>query len=690
MKALHVLVVLVALPCAACSGTSAGVAGGQDATDPGTDPAAEAPPPDCGTPAVLRVAVRDVWARPVGAWTATVDGAATADADPQVPFPVGPVEVSAASDGLVPARVRFAPDAGGPLASVAEELEGGARTAVSVSADCTRLTLWIGLDSPWFAASGRAPTAGNAAELLMDGEEFWGAVQYDLAAAEGDVRGTTWWWQSDFELVRPEGHEWMTPEERRPNTMIAILDGLTAVKRVLVNRFLPETAAGMAYLNTDADLRARATADGDGFEVLLQGNETPVPVAEPYAGTAPGPDFRARVAASGEAAGEAFPPAPVVSAVLDSLDAASWHQKGFVIDGRVAFVSGMNVKSTDWDTSAHAVFDSRRMKFRTSSDERDRVARRLQLPDLGPRKDYGIRVAGPAARDVDDVLRVRWDQGIAAHAMYWEHASPFACGPAAAAERGVLCQVVATMPPPAAEQSILETWRKALSNATGLVYIEDQYFRMPVLIDVMEQAIRREPGMRLVVVTKPISSTDGGKKHSVLTDRRLREAAPDRYLLLQLKSFEAVPRPEPPAEGDESAAFYFADIDTHSKILIVNDEYLSVGSCNKNNRGLLYEGELNVSVLDRDWVREARRRIVRNLVGGRLEDEVGDDPAGLFDLLRDTATANAGREAWWVANGPALDAAGVEAAARTHAPDGFVYPLEFTDDWLLDVGPDAF
>lgn len=151
-----------------------------------------------------------------------------------------------------------------------------------------------------------------------------------------------------------------------------------------------------------------------------------------------------------------------------------------------------------------------------------------------------------------------------------------------------------------------------------------------------------------------------------------------------------MPRGERLDPKDDTASFYFVDMDVHSKMLIVDDEYLSVGSCNKDNRGLLYEGELNVSVWDPEWVREARRRVYRNLVGPARAPEVGDDPAANLALLKDVAERNASLEAWWHANGAGLDAQGVAAVAQAKRPDGFVYPLSFTPDYVIEVGPDVF
>lgn len=710
-----------AIACFACGGTGSGTdvwsppdgLAGEDATA-------------CSGDARVRIVALDAFGRRLSTWEVVLEaGGAVLEtargSDPLVPAPPGaPLRASVKADGFLPAEVEVRVDPGVAEGASARVVGGPAWVALSRAPDggC-RLTCYVGLDHAWFASSGRPFRDGNQVDLLMDGEAFWTAVRDDLVAAmarppapsrplaTSDIRMSTWWWQSDFELVRPPGHETMTPGERRANTILSILDSSSAFKRLLVNRFAPETATGMAYLNTDPDIRARGLAGGDGFEVILQGNATEVPLAGTYDGPVPTWSFAERVARNPEFAGEDWPGLARGAEVLTTLDAASYHQKAFVVDRRVAYVSGMNVKSTDWDTSDHLVFDSRRMKFDTSVAERLRVKDKRQLPDLGPRKDYGIRVEGPAAADVDDVLWVRWDLALAEGAMYAEHATPFPRpSPPGSWNWSVpvgrpLVQVVATLPPPIEEQSILETWAKALRNAASYIYIEDQYWRMPILNSVILQTLRERPWVTLIVVTKPVSLPDGAKKWTVETDRAFREAVGDRYLLLQLKSFDAVPRgpptlPRPPPGGepvdpdDETATFYFVDMDVHSKVLIVDDEYLSVGSCNKNNRGLLYEGELNVSVWDPEWAHEARRRIYRNLVGPARASEVGDDPAANFALLEDVAERNASVEAWWHANGAGLDAQGVAEAAQAYRPDGFVYPLSFTPEYVIEVGPDVF
>ena len=107
-------------------------------------------------------------------------------------------------------------------------------------------------------------------------------------------------------------------------------------------------------------------------------------------------------------------------------------------------------------------------------------------------------------------------------------------------------------------------------------------------------------------------------------------------------------------------------------MLIVDDIFMSVGSANKNNRGMVYEAEMNVAILDAA-VGPWRKRILANLIGG----EANADVAGWFDQLRSLARTN----------DDVVRSNGVGAAPR-----GFVYGLSFGPEAackLQSVGPDA-
>ncbi len=647
------------------------------ATDDSPQGADTADTPECTAPLPVRLVVVDPWGRPLP------DATLTPASDTEGPqaclgvfppadlcLPEGEFAITVAAPGFNTAT--------GTVTTRPAHAEGFAyvtQATGTTATGCLVTYLFVALEHPWFADSG-APPERNHATFFHCGEPMYARLAEDLQQATQSVRVATWWWQSRFELQRPEAtHLTLTPEERFGNTAMGLLEQLTGVDiRVLVGRFAGDTATGMAYVNTDTALREKAYALDDGFEVILQGNPTPVPVFDDFVPPPYALPLAQRIRETSPVYTDlSFSDTETVALALEQAEAASWHQKTWVLDDRITYISGMNVKSTDWDTPQHRVFEPRRMKFQSSPEERAAVADHQVLPDLGPRKDSGLRLVGPAAADVARILQARWTWGQGRKDLFAELTTPFP-DPMAAPPHpdGVLTQVVATLPAPFNQRSIREVHEKAIAQATDLIFIEDQYWRVPLLLPVLAQALAASPELHIVVVTKPVSALDGAKQWTLYMDQELRALAGERYLLLQLKSFDAV------GLADGSSGPLFLPIDVHTKLMFVDDRFLTLGSANKNNRGLLYEGELNAAILDQAFVRSARQSFLANLTGDSQTDWGTLPGADIAKRLAEQAATNAAREAAWLeGSGPS-------------PPEGFIYPLAFTTDYYIDVGPDAF
>lgn len=442
---------------------------------------------------------------------------------------------------------------------------------------------------------------------------------------------------------------------------------------------------------------ARGETPGDGFEFMGQANETSgifdfaiTPLSFRDTITARYPAL-AEMGFDAEAPIEStVPPRQVdLTAWPVAIEApiASYHQKFAIIDGRVAFVGGMNLRRVDWDTDEHRVFEPRRMLLDSTTADRLAVEAHEELPDTGPRKDYMTRIEGPLVADVDDLFQMRWSHQIAQRVEYSEHASDFEVyRDRAEIPGGVMAQLTATLPEPFWEHSILETWWNAIANAEEYVFIEDQYFRIPMLLDLIIERMTEVPGLELVVITKPVSElTDPGCEWTYRGDQELRALFPDRYHLFQLRAFDIQ---EVPISITDETEERFTDIDVHSKLLIVDDVFLSVGSCNKNNRGVVYEGELNLAVYDREWVTRERRRVLELILPPG--QSAGGTAAEWIAQLEAAAAAN--QMVWdnWDEEGGDINLNGAPLPPE-YTPAGFVYPLVFRDpmECLIEgVGPD--
>jgi len=679
-----------------------------DATDDDDNADDDDVKPPCSDTFNLEVIGLDIWGHDLPEYAVEVqaDGMPLAQDDALV----GPLQIPVGQPGTFrvditesgefePATARLTWN-GGPLPDslVLEQpgVSSGARAlhAWEVRTDdgetCPTATLFLGLDHRWFAATGRPARHDNDLELLLNGEASWAALYDDLVASDTSIHHSVWYWMSHFELIRGDDHVTSTEWEREQFTSMVLLEQQNqATKRLLVNRFY-DGWDWIDILYTDADLRMHAETPGDGFEVMLHPNGTDVPLVGDYEGEAADFCYRDRVLAN-----PVYADAPLLDEPCHDMTArdyevpaASWHQKFWVFDSEVAYVGGMNTKTTDWDSEDHRVFDARRMEIDAATDDRVAVQNREQEPDFGPRRDYMIRVDGPCVTDVEDVFHSRWEHAHLTDAAYADNVTTFNAPTYTGSSPGdSFAQVTVTMPEPWAEMSIFESWAKAVSQAEEYIFIEDQYWRAPLLNDFLIATLLEKPQVKLIVVSKPVADYDGGSKYSYLTDQLFLDLVPDQYLLLQLKTFDVVVE-----EGTfwDTRDLYFSEIDTHSKLLIVDDRYMSVGSANKNNRGILYDGEMNVAVLDEVWVRDERQRLYENLVGPDKAHLVSDDPDANFALFRDLAEDNDAWETTWETWIDELDVDVLEDYADLYAPYGFLYTLEFEDSYWFDVGPDMF
>jgi phosphatidylserine/phosphatidylglycerophosphate/cardiolipin synthase-like enzyme len=700
----------VALLALAPACDSADLGDDDDVTDP-SDPDAGLPEVPDDTTALLAVHTLDIWGQPLPAETSlsiTRDGSRVDDdSAPLAYVPMADAaayQVTVTATDHVPLSLDLLYDGSGALDGLTSRGTNDPGHGLAIRRDLQPLvdgkppvpvyTVYIGVRHRWFSAAGRPARRGNDVRLLMDGEQAWSSVYSDLTAATDSVLFATWWWESDFELIR-EGteHIGLSDGARNANTILGVLDRIPAVKRVIVGQFLSQDGL-LDWATTDAPLRARGDAAGDGFEFMGQANETAGMFrfeVEPFV-------FGDRVRATRELSDAGFDAEQPIASTVPGRDVdltdwpidvsaqhASYHQKFAVIDSSVAYIGGMNLRRVDWDSSDHRVFDHRRMLFDASTADRWDVYDGEALPDSGPRKDYMIRIEGPAAQDAADVFKRRWDLLLYEEADYSENASAFEVDRDIADAGGIQVQVTPTLPDPLWEHAIIETWYNAVRNAEDYIFIEDQYFRIPMLNDAIVERMNEVPSLRLLVVTKPVNEwTDPGCEWTHASDTLFETQFPGRYMTIQLRAFDTQV-----TWGFDETESRFQDIDVHSKLLIVDDVFLSVGSANKNNRGAIYEGEMNAAVVDATWVRDARRRIFANMLPPGTAPT--NDADTWWRQFADAANWNGFVYDNWDDEGWDISLDG-DPLPASYTPSGFVYPLEFrtVDDCFFEgVGPDV-
>jgi len=269
------------------------------------------------------------------------------------------------------------------------------------------------------------------------------------------------------------------------------------------------------------------------------------------------------------------------------------HEKLAVIDGRIAYVGGIDLTLLAGDRL----------------DTREHPARGT----LGWH-DAAMRIEGPLVEDVAGHIAMRW------HEVTGERLDVAQCGTAGK----VTAQFVRTIPNsiydavPKGDFRILEAYIRALRSAEKIVYLESQFLWSPELVDILRAKLRNPPSDEFrVVVLLPAHPNNGqddtrGQLGMLVADDR-----DDRLLACTL--FQ-------PGRVEQ--------VYVHAKVGIVDDRWLCVGSANLNEHSMFNDTEACVITCDEQLARDTRERLWREHTDRKDVD---------FDVLRAVAEGGSDR-----------------------------------------------
>jgi phosphatidylserine/phosphatidylglycerophosphate/cardiolipin synthase-like enzyme/uncharacterized membrane protein YdjX (TVP38/TMEM64 family) len=254
---------------------------------------------------------------------------------------------------------------------------------------------------------------------------------------------------------------------------------------------------------------------------------------------------------------------------------ASHHQKVVVIDDRVAFVGGLDFAQCRWDTPEHRAGHPDRTMVSDGSPCR-------------PFHDVQMAVEGSAAAALGQLARHRW-KAATGHLI---PATPTGLGyfwpdSVVPQVRDIRIAIARTMPDGEqgreireVEQLLVDLFRAARRS----IYVETQYFTSKVLAAVLAERLQEPDGPDIVMILHP--NSDGWlEQHTmdVLRDRVLRYLRTmDRYEHLGLY----YPR-LPDLDGQ--------CISVHSKVCVIDDAYVRIGSANMSNRSMGVDSECDLA-----------------------------------------------------------------------------------------------
>lgn len=280
---------------------------------------------------------------------------------------------------------------------------------------------------------------------------------------------------------------------------------------------------------------------------------------------------------------------------------SSHHQKSIFLSTRhrtIAYIGGIDLTSERWDTHEH---DQAGMEVRES--------RGIEVEYKGW-VDAAVRIVGPATRDVAANFVARWNSTTpplsASSDIFMSDNPPFESRPLLEIPRTTLStsirlgghsdqtqfsevcvQVVRTFSPeyehyefaPRGELSIYHARLKAIQNAKNFIYIEDQYF---ILVSALRVLLleKLDTIQKLVIVTQQTIPQFSGDAYARLLFEMiqpLRAKAPNKVHVYTI---------------DEKNRIYI-----HTKVVLVDDVFISIGSSNWNQRSMTSDSEIAANLI---------------------------------------------------------------------------------------------
>jgi phospholipase D1/2 len=291
------------------------------------------------------------------------------------------------------------------------------------------------------------------------------------------------------------------------------------------------------------------------------------------------------------------------------------HQKIVVIDDLVAFSGGLDLTVRRWDTGEHAACDPRRVDH--------------EGKPYPPFHDVQCMVDGEAAAALGEIARARWDAaGCAATPLQSVDGDRWPdC--IAVDGRDIMAGIARTELETADQPGITEVARlfeASIATANRLIYIENQFTSANEIAHCLARRMASVPSLKVLIVAPRAhpswfeSQAMQGGRRSFITPF-VAAGVTDRLRILY-----------PVSQQSESE---MAAIMVHSKVMIVDDGFLRVGSANINNRSLGADSECDVAFEATCEEHEAFiRGVRRRLIGHFLGVEAREIAANEHDLLR--------------------------------------------------------
>ena len=292
---------------------------------------------------------------------------------------------------------------------------------------------------------------------------------------------------------------------------------------------------------------------------------------------------------------------------------SSQHQKIVLVDDAIAFSGGLDLTVARWDTTAHEAVNPHRVTPKGDA--------------YRPFHDVQIAIDGPAARALCELARARWRAATSEDVPL----IPTGCDPWPASLRpdftNVDIGIARTQPGMDEDEAVREVEQQfvdSIAAAERSIYIENQFLTSLKIAQALALRMKERPELETLIVM-PLNH-DSWLAESTMRNGRLRFVR----VIAEAEVSDRVRVVYPYVAGPPPT-----NTMVHSKVMVVDDRLLRVGSANLNNRSMGTDTECDLAIEARNEQERAAVLAVRNRL---LADHCGADADDVADLVNKGAS----------------------------------------------------
>ncbi len=288
---------------------------------------------------------------------------------------------------------------------------------------------------------------------------------------------------------------------------------------------------------------------------------------------------------------------------------SSHHQKLVVIDDKLAFCGGLDLCARRWDTPDHSPNHPARV-------DPDGVG-------YDPFHDVQMMVDGDAAAAIAELVHLRWHEASCRRlspVMPVGDPWPDGIEPDLTDVDVGISRTLPLLHDRAEVREIEALFMAAIGSAEHLIYMENQYFAVMGIAEALARRMAERPNLEAVLICPRLPHGWIAAKAMGAGRGRFRRCLEEAGVA------ERVRMVSPSVDDAEGKPI---DIMVHSKVLIVDDRFITIGSANVNNRSMGADTECNLAIeatAEQSDLRTAIAAIRDGLLGehlGRSAEEIG-------------------------------------------------------------------